>query len=216
MDGAILSMLRGAERASGLEAATCAKRDVRYFEHCDRTWLNEYLDWERFRAIGRLPLFGLSYTALILIPIVFFLLAFYNAHVVQLRQLADTIATSWDTTTPAFIQQAAAFIVQHLHPHPIPSQSFLLLLSTLCIGIASTLYTVFCPSRIKEFSRDQWCDQHKNYLIHYWPYAWRRPLIRVACAIFHFLGGAGITWVIGTKVYRTAVFIWDNSAFSFL
>jgi hypothetical protein len=42
-----------------------------------------------------------------------------------------------------------------LRTRPIPSQSFLLLLSTVLLAAGSTMYTFFCPSRIKEFSRDQ-------------------------------------------------------------
>src|SRR2546425_3893712 len=46
-------------------------------------------------------------------------------------------------------------------------------------AIGSTLYTFFCPSRIKEFSRDQWCDQIGHSLVHYWPFAWKHRGARV-------------------------------------
>jgi hypothetical protein len=48
--------------------------------------------WERLRTVGRLPLFGLSYTALILIPIVFYGLAFYNSKVELIRTWAEQVA----------------------------------------------------------------------------------------------------------------------------
>jgi hypothetical protein len=77
--------------------------------------------------------------------------------------------------------------------------------------VGSTLYTFFSPSRIKEFSRDQGCDQLGRSLLHYWPLAWKYRYIRLACAMCYALGGAGALWVIGTKVWQTALFIWKYS-----
>ena len=64
----------------------------------------------------------------------------------------------------------------------------------------STLYTFFCPSRIKEFSHDQWCDQLGRSLLHYWAFAWKHRYIRLACAACYVLGGAIALWVIGTFI----------------
>jgi hypothetical protein len=112
-------------------------------------------NWERLRTVGRLPLFGLSYTALILIPIVFYGLEFYNSKVDLIREWAAQVAAMPDQS----MRFAAEITVKHLHTQPIPSFSLVLLGSTVLLAAASTLYTLFCPSRIKEFSCDQWCDQ---------------------------------------------------------
>jgi hypothetical protein len=110
--------------------------------------------------VGRLPLFGASYTALILIPIVFYGLALYNDKIELIRAWAEQGGTVPD------------YLLGRLRPRPIPSQSFVVLLSTGLLAVGSTLYTFFCPSRVKEFSRDQWCDQPGRSLLHYWPLAW--------------------------------------------
>jgi pentapeptide repeat protein len=52
--------------------------DASYFDTCRRPWPERCFDWERLRIMGRLPLFGASYTVLILIAIVFYVLALYN------------------------------------------------------------------------------------------------------------------------------------------
>jgi hypothetical protein len=74
-------------------------------------------------------------------------------------------------------------------------------MSTILLAVGSTLYTFFCPSRIKEFSCDQWCDQLGHSLLHYWPLAWKHRYIRLTCA----------ACVPGSKLWETGVFISMNT-----
>jgi uncharacterized protein YjbI with pentapeptide repeats len=216
--GANLASVQGAHHAYFLEAvrltptagdhAAEGKNDARGFDLGDgSTFFENLWNWERLRTVGRLPLFGLSYTALILIPIVFYGLAFYNSKVELIRTWAEQVAVLRDHS----MHVAAEVIVRHLHTESIPSLSLVLLGSTVLLAVASTLYTLFCPSRIKEFSRDQWCDQLGQSLLHYWPLAWKYRWIRLICTACYALGGAGALWVIGSKVWRTAVFIVKHS-----
>jgi hypothetical protein len=39
---------------------TSDTEDALYFETCQRPWPERWLDWERLRVVGRLPLFGAS------------------------------------------------------------------------------------------------------------------------------------------------------------
>jgi Pentapeptide repeats (8 copies) len=214
-----LGLVRGAHLARSLETvrltpteptdAANHTTDSIHFEYCDRLWPEQWLDWERLRVVGRLPLFGVSYTVLILIPILFYSLALYNNKVERVRAWAEHIVVLPDSTLP----RLAPFVLERLHPCPIPSLSFLLLVSTVLLAVGSTLYTFFCPCRVKEFSRDQWCDQLGHSLLHYWPLAWKYRYLRLACAACYALGGAGALWVLGTKVWQTALFILKHSAF---
>ncbi len=203
-----MGTVRGTYRAYGLEttrfmSGSGAGTDALYFETCIRPWPERWLDWERLRVVGRLPLFGASYTALILIPILFYGLALYNDQVALVRAWAEQIIVQPDH----ILYRVASLILARFHPRPIPQQSLLLLVSTILLAIGATLYTFFCPSRIKEFSRGQWCDQWGRSLLHYWPLAWRYRYIRLVCALCYTLGGAGALWVIGTKVWRVLLFI---------
>ena len=159
--------------------------------------------------VGRLPLFGISYTALILIPIVFYILALYNEHIDLVRAWAQQAVTSPDHP----LHRLAPLLLERLHPRPIPSQSLVLLLSTGLLAVGSSLYMVFCPSRIKEFSRDQWYYQLNRSLLHYWPFAWKHRYIRLTCAACYGLGGAGALWVLGAKGWHTTLFILQHSMF---
>jgi Pentapeptide repeats (8 copies) len=184
-------------------------KDAYYFETCYRPWPERWLDWERLRVAGRLPLFGVSYTVLILIPLIFYGLALYNDQIGLVHAWAEQAVTSPDHP----LHRLAPLLLERLHPSPLPSQSLLLLISTVLLAVGSTLYTFFSPSRVKEFSRDQWCDQLSRPLLHYWPLAWKHRYIRLVCAACYALGGAGALWVLGTKVWQTALFILEHSTF---
>jgi hypothetical protein len=211
--------VRGAEHAYYLETvrfipgegiqALGSSNDALHFEECQRPWPERYMDWERLRIVGSLPLFGVSYTVLILIPIIFYVLALYNDKIELIRAWAEQIVVRPDPPLHRF----APLLLDRLYPRPIPSLSFVLLVSTILLAAGSTLYTFFCPSRIKEFSRDQWCDQLGHSLLHYWPIAWKHRYIRLGCAACYALGGVGALWVLGTKVWQTALFILKHSTF---
>jgi hypothetical protein len=193
--------------------------DALYFETCQRPWPERWLDWERLRVVGRLPLFGASYTALIFILVASYVLPIYNGQVELMRRWAEQTRT-WAEQTPALpthladlLERLTSLAVRYLHPSPIPQQLFLLVVSTILLAVGSTLYTFFCPSRVKEFSRDQWCDQLGRSLLHYWPLAWKHRYIRLVCTACYALGGVGALWVLGTKLWRVLVFIFKYSPY---
>ncbi len=93
-------------------------------------------------------------------------------------------------------------IADRPHRQPIPCQSFVLLISIVFLAIASTMYTILCPLRIKEFSREQWCHQSGQSLLHDWPLAWKHRWVHLICVGCYALGGLGVFWVIIMKVCR--------------
>lgn len=202
-----LAGLKGAHRAKFLETAQVPSEDVKYFSSCVREWPEKWVDWERIRTVGRLPLFGISYSVLILIPFFFFGLAVYNDNV----ELVQTWASQLDLTSEGYLKTTTELIMEHLQPLPIPSLSLLLLMSAVSLAIASTLYTLFCPSRIKEFSQDVWQLELRLSLIHYWPFAWKGRWIRLFCATCYILGGFGALYVLVLKLWSVALFILENS-----
>lgn len=213
---AILSHVRDAEKARHLETTfpTSVEGGARYFESCERRRPERWLDWEALRGFGRLPLFGASYTALVFIPLLLFLLAFYNDKVAVVRGWADKAAKLADPKSE--VAALAKTVQDRLQPQPVPSQSMILLGSVVLLAVASTLYAMFCPSRVKEFSKDQWCDQLGRSLLHYWPYSWRYRPVRFICGFCYVVGGSGALWVIGSKVVRAGIYIAQHSSFTFL
>jgi hypothetical protein len=133
------------------------------FESVKRTFCELWLNWEIIRLAGRLPLFAASYLALILIPLFFYGLAFYNSKVDLMLTWADTVAKS----DPNY--DFAKLILETLRQQPTPSQSLFFVVSTAVLAFAATIYTFACPSRIKEFTEDVWVHQLGHRLVHYWP-----------------------------------------------
>jgi hypothetical protein len=151
--------------------------------------------WERLRTFGRLPLFATSLSALVAIPVVFYIFALYNDQLLRLQERADQLlrlheraaqsALASDTALVSRIEQILARVEETLrgllaalHPIPVPSLSFWLLLSTVLLGIASTLFALLCPSRVREFSLDRWTDELRQSAIQYLPISWSRRCAR--------------------------------------
>jgi uncharacterized protein YjbI with pentapeptide repeats len=194
----------GTFRARNLRTSN-VERDVRYFANVVREWPERWFDWERIRIAGRLPLFGVSYSALILIPAYIYALEIYNRWV--------NAAKAW-AEGPSLPASASKTILAHLHEEPTPSKWGLLLASTFLLAIASTIYTLRCPSRVKSFSRDEWCDEHGHSLVHYWADAWKWRPLRLLCAAMYLLGGLGAGGVLALKVWNAAVILYHSpSAF---
>ena len=98
-----------------------------------------------------------------------------------------------------------------LEPLRVPPLSLEMLISAICLFIGSSLYAVFCPQRIKQFSRDEWCQQLNHSIITYWPHAWRFTVIRLIAFCLYVVGGLLAAWVIAFKLIETAYFIVRNS-----
>jgi hypothetical protein len=213
--GASMRNARGAYWAHGLETTRLTipsgkgATDALYFETCDRLWSERWLDWERLRIVGRLPLFGPSYAILILVMLFFSGLELYNDLVAQVRTWARQLIVQPDH----HLDRLASLVLAHLQLHLIPLQSFLLVISTFFLAIGSTLF-LCCPSRVKEFSRDQWCDELGRPLVHYWPVAWKRRPVRLVCAVCYAVGGFGALLLIVMKVWWVLMFILKYSPYS--
>lgn len=182
-------------------------KEAKYVDTCEVGWVDSVAGWERLRAFGRLPLFGASYVVLLTIPAYLYFLAWFNAQVAAVREALANLEDRYDNVV---INRLAAHGPE-LNPLPMPSWPLLTLCSTVLLAVASTIYAVFCPPRIKEFSRDMWCDQLRKPLIHYWPYSWRFPALRVACGVCYLVGGAGALVVIARKLITATVFIVNHS-----
>jgi hypothetical protein len=197
----------GIKHARHLETVRLRGGDVKYVETCKRELPEWWCDWERLRTMGRLPLFGASYAALILIPIFYAGLAFYNEKVDMVRAWAATALTTENQP----LKIIAQLVHDRLHAQPLPDLSLILLVSTFLLAVASTIFALGCPPIIKDFSRSQWCYGLNRSLLHYWAYSWKRRWARLPCIVCYVVGGLGALVVIGTKVYSAAMFILRNT-----
>ncbi|MGM4929667.1 pentapeptide repeat-containing protein [Tardiphaga sp. 619_E2_N8_5] len=156
------------------------------------------LDWEALGALGRLPFFTASTTALVTIPIFIYMLALYNQHLLAIKLAVQAAGVS----TPS-IEAALA----KLKPMGPPSLSLWALAAAFLLFIASGLYSFLCPSIVKQFSKDQWRYQFQQSRLTYWAQAWRFTLLRNVSALFYLIGGAIAVVVLSIKLYDAAMYI---------
>jgi uncharacterized protein YjbI with pentapeptide repeats len=210
LGGARMAKLNGAPEAINL-ITTNISNPVYYFETAVLNPIDRWVDWERIRIAGRLPLFAASYSALVAIPLFFYLLEIYNDKIGLLRAWAE------DAIGHVGIEEhgLAHAVLQRLHPLPVPELSALLLVSTVFLAIGATIYALGCPSRVKEFSRDQWKYQLGLSAVHYLTDAWRRRWLRVAALFFYSVGGLGAAAVLFSKLGNVIAYLLRNPAWSF-
>lgn len=161
-------------------------------------------NWETIRIFGKLPLFGASYIAILLIPILFSAIKYTNNYI----QLVINFFQKYHFDSN---HQLKLFIDQHLIDKivviPYPYFPMLILTSSILLAIASTAYNLFCPSRIKEFSHDTWIDQLKMEDIHYYPVTLKnRFMIYISLSSYVF-GAALALFVIIYNIIKIIIYV---------
>jgi hypothetical protein len=172
------------------------------------SFVDRYWSWERLRTFGLLPLFGLSLSALVAVPAAMGFLALYNRQIGRWRGWA---AEHGDDTFLAPLVQ----FVERLEPVAVPSLSLLLLLATVLLGVASTIFSFFCPPRIKEFSLERWTDELRQHSVNYIPLSWTKPRRRCIAGFCYWVGGLLAAFVLLWKIVAAGWFILQNTRWPF-
>jgi hypothetical protein len=155
--------------------------------HAPLPLIEKIASWERLRTLGRLPLFGVSFSTLVAIPVVLFLIGTYNEQVGRLHEWVSSHGEQLPPVATLPLEQLAKV----LHRIPIPNLSFWLLISTLLLAIASFLYALRCPARVKEFSLEGWTNEIRRSALHYLPLSWRERWVRLVVGVCYLVGGLG-------------------------
>ncbi len=273
--GANFEDASGLADTAGLETTSLAS-DARHTETCRLPWTERLCDWERLRRFGRLPLFAVSYTALLIIPIYVYSLALYNQKIEAARHWAEGVearqrAAARPERPPALtgllrkraaalaakgeelkrqaeqggkdpalvaavadvagaagdmalavneieslvggvgagndvadaVDEMARTVRERLKPARVDWRIWVALFSTVLLAAASTLYVLFCPKRVQEFSRTVWCDQLGKPLLHYWATAWQHRGVRLLCMALYLTGGPLALALIAVKLVDT-------------
>lgn len=201
VDAASFNKVAGLPSSLHLETVKILGQPPKYLETVIIPLVDRLVSWDRLRVVGKLPLFGVSYSALVLMPFLFYLLELFNNRVNQMRSAAASIEPNGASG------HLARALVDHLHSEPVPRLSFVLFLCTIVLAIGATIYAALCPARIKEFSKGQWQDQLGRSLILYLPFSWKYRWARIACAACYAVGGAGALFVLLTKIVGALIYL---------
>jgi hypothetical protein len=169
--------------------------------------IEKIASWERLRTFGRLPLFRVSFSTLVAIPVVTFLIGVYNEQVGRLQEWASIHTEKFPPLATSLLEQLAS----RLHLIPISNLTFWLLISTLFLGTASMLYALVCPARVKEFSLERWTDELRRPALHYLSLSWGHRWVRVIAGGCYLVGGAGTVLILIVKLWNTGKFIVANT-----
>lgn len=202
-----MRQIRGAPKARNLLSTRIRQQSpVQYFDSAVVSCFDRWLHWETLRVAGKLPLFTASYSVLIAIPLFFYTWEIYNDKVKLVRGWAEQAQSSTGTME----NHMALMVLQKLQPLPLPELSELLLASTIFLAVGATIYALACPSRVKEFSRDQWTSQLGHSVVHYMADAWRGTIWRGIALFFYISSGLGAAIVLGSKLPNVAALIFRN------
>lgn len=150
-----------------------------------RPW--DLLTWARIRATGSLPLFGVSYTGIILIWIWATSVDFLNRIHERLQQSALATEFEWFDKLPDV---------------PLPKHMGFTLIALLLLAIGSTLYKLLCPEAIQESSESRYCLQLKQPLIAYRSLSSSRLVARWVTTICYLIGGPWVVYLLSKRIWE--------------
>jgi uncharacterized protein YjbI with pentapeptide repeats len=183
------------------EISTCCLRDrtaeVRFdLSRCRR--LDRLLSWSRIRVLGQLRLFVPSYFALSTSILVMTALGFVNERLESTRNLISNLSEA------GLIANASAErLLVALQPLHSSWRHAAVLLSSLAIATASTMY-LFCPSKVREFTLEQWKFLGSQSAFEYEVKTWAMPRVRLWCVTAYCVGG-GIAFVLLANTFLSAI-----------
>ncbi|MBI4582771.1 MAG: pentapeptide repeat-containing protein [Planctomycetes bacterium] len=206
-----MAKVRTAHLACNLERTfiRAPDHDVKHFDASTMPWWNKRMSWEVIRTFGKLPLFGLSSSLIVGLPVFFYLVDLYNNKVGILRGWAEKRSSDY----PEVFRNLSESLLARLHNFSLDWSSVALFISMILLLIASLFYSFFCPQPIKEYSSVQWKFEFKGSLAHYLPYSWKRPWARITCWILYVSGASLGGFVLIFKLFHAAIVMWRNIGF---
>jgi hypothetical protein len=202
LDGVSFSNSRGVSQTCGLE--TCRINDKKLDVNFDLSkcrLVDQFISWNKIRVAGQLRLFLPSYIALAISLLALSSLGFINERLGIFRSVISDLGENGLLSSGV-----VAKLIVAAQPWHASWRHLAVLASTLAIAFGATLY-LFCPSRIKEFTLDQWMFLAERPSFEYHVSAWASPPIRVACAFWYGVGGAIAAVLLFDTLIRAAVLI---------
>lgn len=139
--------------------------------------LDRILNWSRLRAIGRFPIFNVSWASLGLTLLVILGIGWLNDTEVPQRYLG-------------------------LQRFEVPPRTVLALIGSLLLVFGSTLFHIACPIRVQEFSEAQWVEEHGHPRLLYLASSLPGKMAQATTAILTLSGGGIAIYLLGEYVVR--------------
>jgi uncharacterized protein YjbI with pentapeptide repeats len=208
INGSDFREAKRAPSARDLDKSTEAPKNL---EDCQRKWLGPRFDWESIKAMGQLPLFAISYVAIAIILFVVGLIDLYEKVASNLKLWAESLKIPASLDPFDTLTRAAALIADLDGTISVPPLTSVLIVSMVLLAIASSIYAIRCPPRIKSFSADEWCQLQKMPSSHYWAMSWRYPKSRYICGTLYRVGGTLASGYLLVRAWRALCFVCSHT-----
>ncbi|MCP4204728.1 MAG: pentapeptide repeat-containing protein [bacterium] len=142
---------------------------------------SDRLNWGFLRAIGRFPLFAVSWSALLACLVTINTIGLLNE-----RMLIDSIQ----------------------YPVPVPHRMSFILLGSLLLVVGTTIYRTRCPLRVQEFSETRWVEEHGHPRLLYVSEKLSRRGSQWLTALSTLLGGILGLVLVGERIWISAGYVW--------
>lgn len=173
---ATLSRIAGAEKA----------KYGRWFDRCS---------WALVRKVGAIPLFGISYLAILAIMLWAGAIEWYNHQVQALKNSEAAFESAW---------------VEQLHLLPAPSDLGYMLIAILILAAGATVYRFRCPDIIKEHTVTEWQYVHAHEVMIYHLHSYSRFWWRWISGVCYAVGGTWVSWHVAVRVWRALRFLFSQ------
>ena len=148
--------------------------------------------WALVRTVGAIPLFGVSYLAILAIVLWAGAVEWYNRQVVAIQDNATTTDIVW---------------IERLNELPASREFFYMLVALLILAAGATVYRFRCPDIIKEHTESQWQYVHHYEMVVYRLHSYSRFWWRWISGICYAVGGTWVSWHVAVRVWRALRFL---------
>lgn len=193
-----LNHCKGINLAKGLDK-TLVTTSPKNFNPEKISILDKISNWEKISTMGKLPLFGVSYFFLACIPLYLALIKYLNNNVLKVKSFLSNASLAFENQIISTLLNDLASKIDFF---TYPEKPLLMLFFTVSLALATTIYTFFCPSRIKNFSKDEWIYLLNKEPIHYWSLSWKYKYLRYICGFLYIIGGGGWLYLIFKKIWE--------------
>jgi len=158
---------------------------------------DKFFSWDKLRFMKSINILVPSYGGLILTVLYLNGVSAYNLIVSKLNSII--------VDAPEF---AHFQLIEFAEPG---TRHIWVLVAFLFFAIASTVFLI-CPSRITDFSREEWGSRLRQPLLIYDHSSWSMRWLRILCSSLLLAGGLIAAIILGLAIYRQVEFIATHTA----
>lgn len=168
--------------------------DVHGATRAEYGWWWDWLPWSRIRTVASLPLFGVSYLALIALVTITHAMSWLDR--IRLDHVSETAAVEgwrFGGLSPSAARELLS-----------------MQLAILALALGATIYRFRCPLIVSEFTEPRWTHELGKPTMRYLAESFIRPLDRFGCAVMYLLGGL---WIVGhllVRVGTSVTYLWPQ------